>query len=354
MALESGEEMYVFACGGDGTLCEVVNGAAGYGNVAVGVIPTGTGNDFVRNFSDGGQFFDIGAQLDGSVISADLIRANGKFCVNMINVGFDSETVANTAFFRQKFFLPNRLAYTFAMLVTLIKKPGVRMEISVDGKTDESLSLLLCTFANGAYCGGGYKSNPNAHPADGSIDCLLVNNVSRLKFLSLVGQYKKGEHLNDKTKDILKNVNFRSAVIDFGNPQYKHRRGTDNRRQAESRNCAGRSALCSAAGATRNSRKKHRLRVSNLTANGADFILGIIRISNRNFAWRLRAFLGVFGFFRVLSSKLRVVSCDDFEHKHSAELSVYGMYNVPVCFVRILRLGMTMNSFSRAFITLMS
>ena len=196
-------------------LCEVVNGAAGYGNVAVG-IPTGTGNDFVRNFSDGGQFFDIGAQLDGSVISADLIRANGKFCVNMINVGFDSETVANTAFFRQKFFLPNRLAYTFAMLVTLIKKPGVRMEISVDGKTDESLSLLLCTFANGAYCGGGYKSNPNAHPADGSIDCLLVNNVSRLKFLSLVGQYKKGEHLNDKTKDILKNVNFRSAVIDFG------------------------------------------------------------------------------------------------------------------------------------------
>ena len=48
---KNGGELRFFACGGDGTLNEAANGVAGFNHASVGVIPTGTGNDFVRNFT---------------------------------------------------------------------------------------------------------------------------------------------------------------------------------------------------------------------------------------------------------------------------------------------------------------
>ena len=47
-AAQTGEELRIYACGGDGTLNEVVNGAKGYSNVAVTVFSGGSGNDFVK------------------------------------------------------------------------------------------------------------------------------------------------------------------------------------------------------------------------------------------------------------------------------------------------------------------
>ena len=56
---EPDTQLRFYACGGDGTLSETVNGAYGHPNAAVGVIPVGTGNDFVRNFSGKQAFLDI-------------------------------------------------------------------------------------------------------------------------------------------------------------------------------------------------------------------------------------------------------------------------------------------------------
>ena len=62
------------ACGGDGTLNEVVNGAIGYEGTEVGVYPLGTGNDFRRNFSTECDFFDIHTQIHGGTQKCDVIR----------------------------------------------------------------------------------------------------------------------------------------------------------------------------------------------------------------------------------------------------------------------------------------
>ena len=85
------------ACGGDGTLCEVLNGAILYHDSEVGVIPLGTGNDFCRNFQNLGNFNDIEAQIKGKTEKCDAIFyrtfSDGKektgYCVNMFNIGFD-------------------------------------------------------------------------------------------------------------------------------------------------------------------------------------------------------------------------------------------------------------------------
>ncbi|MBO7310839.1 MAG: diacylglycerol kinase family lipid kinase, partial [Clostridia bacterium] len=216
---ESGdEEIHIYACGGDGTISEVVNGimqSAYTENVRLGVLPVGTGNDLVRSFGSKEQFLDLRAQRNASEVSIDLIRANDFYAVNMINIGFDCQVVVNMASFKKH--VPSRLAYIFGLIYTLVRKPGVRMNASADGE-EQKRELLLCTFANGSYCGGGFKSNPNASVTDGKLNALFVNNISRTKFIGLVGSYKKGTHLTEKNAKILSEGFAKQYKLSFDAP----------------------------------------------------------------------------------------------------------------------------------------
>lgn len=204
-----------YACGGDGTLGEVINGAIGASGVSVGVIPIGTGNDFVRNFSSGELFFDIDAQIDGKEEKIDLIKCNDIYAVNMINIGFDCEVVKKKEVLNRHSFVPSKLAYIGGVVITLAKKPGVSASISCDGGEFVHKKCLLTTFANGEFCGGGFHSNPEATLDDGVIDALFVENVSRTRFVSLVGSYKKGTHLVPKNEKILKNKKIKRVDFKF-------------------------------------------------------------------------------------------------------------------------------------------
>lgn len=204
-----------FACGGDGTLGEVVNGAVGVAGAYVGLIPSGTGNDFVRNFSEKELFFDIEAQIGGANVKVDVLKCNDLYAINMINIGFDCEVVKKKVNIQSRGILPSKLAYIFGLVATLIKKPGVRAKFSFDGGEPFEKTCLLTTFANGKFCGGGFKSNPLAELCDGECDVLLVNNVSRTKFVSLVGSYKKGTHINPKTVKVLSAHKTKSIDIEF-------------------------------------------------------------------------------------------------------------------------------------------
>lgn len=208
VAEDPSEEFRFYACGGDGTLSEVVTGAMeaeGWGERTVGLIPSGTGNDFVRNFTCGEKFFDIDAQLNGDSIEVDLIRCNDRYAINMVNIGFDCEVVVKMAQLKRKKWIPSGMAYIAGLVVTLIRKPGIRCRQSVDGSEPEERQYLLNTYANGCFCGGGFHSNPRAELQDGKLDAMLVNNIGRMKFISLVGSYKKGTHLVPKYRSIISN-----------------------------------------------------------------------------------------------------------------------------------------------------
>ena len=204
-----------FACGGDGTLGEVVNGAIGVDGAYVGLIPSGTGNDFVRNFSDKDIFFDIEAQLNGESVQIDVLKCNDVYAINMINIGFDCEVVKKKESIQARGILPAKLAYIFGLVATLARKPGVKAKISFDGGEPTEAKYLLTTYANGKFCGGGFHSNPLATLIDGECDVLLVNDISRTRFVSLVGSYKKGTHINPKTEKILSSRKAKSIDIEF-------------------------------------------------------------------------------------------------------------------------------------------
>ena len=208
-----------FACGGDGTLCEVANGAAFAEGAQVGLVPIGTGNDFARNFKNKELFFDIDAQLDGTAEPVDMLSYNGAFAANMINIGFDCEVVKKKEKIQKKKIFPSKLAYIFGLIICFAKKPGMKATVFVDGEEISDKDFLLSTFANGCFCGGGFMSNPNASVTDGKVDALFVRNISRSRFVSLVGSYKSGTHLVPKNDKILFTKKADSILLKFPDTQ---------------------------------------------------------------------------------------------------------------------------------------
>ncbi|MBE6577953.1 MAG: YegS/Rv2252/BmrU family lipid kinase [Ruminococcaceae bacterium] len=214
-------ELRFYACGGDGTLCEVATAVMSLDDrarVSVGVVPVGTGNDFVKVFSGKESFLDMDAQLAATSVAIDLIKCNDIYAVNMINIGFDSEVVVKTADIKKKKFIPSKLAYICGLIATLIKKPGVEMDVSINGGEPEHKKLLLTTFANGQFCGGGFHSNPRSGLRDGVIDTLFIQDVPRIKFISMVGDYKNGTHLVDKYKKIIEHLRESEYDMVFSKP----------------------------------------------------------------------------------------------------------------------------------------
>ena len=170
------------ACGGDGTLNEVLNGAAGYPDAEIGVIPMGTGNDFCRNFAK--DFTNITSQINGNTVKCDAIKFTTEekegYCINMFNIGFDCNVADMTANMKKKPFVSGPLAYFLSILTALIKKKGAKLKIELDGEEKHSGALLLTSIANGCFCGGGIKSNPLASVQDGLINVNIIKNIAFL------------------------------------------------------------------------------------------------------------------------------------------------------------------------------
>ena len=194
------------ACGGDGTLSEVINGVIEYSDCEVGVMPNGTGNDFCRNFVTTASYRDAISQVYGSTVICDAIKYTYhinetefvKYCANMINIGFDCNVADMTAQMKKKPFISGSMAYYASIFSKLIKKDGAKLKITIDGKEEHTGTLLLTSIANGSYCGGGIMSNPLADLSDGFLDVNIVNDVSRIKFLKLLPHYIKGDFLSLK------------------------------------------------------------------------------------------------------------------------------------------------------------
>ena len=216
---ETGAPLRFYACGGDGTIGEVANGAFGYPNVEVAAIPSGTGNDFVRNFAPAEAFSDVTRQINGRAAAFDLIKANDRFAVNTINIGFDC-AVVDLVERRRGFPLMNGAnAYTIAAFVKMIPMPKCELKLEWDGRSEQN-RLTLCSIANGRYCGGGFKSNPAALLNDGLIDVFRAHEkVGRVGFLRLVGDYRKGTHLdNPKMADRLDCFKTKEMTISADSP----------------------------------------------------------------------------------------------------------------------------------------
>jgi YegS/Rv2252/BmrU family lipid kinase len=203
-----------YACGGDGTVNEVLNGIYGFPNAEMAVLPAGTGNDLVRSFAPVRDFCDVGRMIAGAAVSMDAIayafydeKAGAdrrKLAANMCNIGFDSEAVAWAERLKTYPLIGGVAAYIGGAGIALLRKNSLNLRLAFDDGEVLQERVLLTAVANGAYCGGGFKGAPDADPGDGSLDVFMAKDVTRRTFLSLLPKYRAGKHFTEpRAKDIL-------------------------------------------------------------------------------------------------------------------------------------------------------
>ena len=192
-AAQSGEEVRIYACGGDGTLNEVVAGAAGHPNAAVTAFSGGSGNDFTKLFNEPAAFFDLERLLDAQEAEFDLIRCNNDLALNICSVGLDARIGTDVASYKRIPLLHGFRAYAASTVVNVIKGIAEHYIVEVNGEVIDGEHTFVCV-CNGRYYGGGFNPVPEADPADGLLDVLLVKKVSRLQVPGIIGKYKSGRY----------------------------------------------------------------------------------------------------------------------------------------------------------------
>ena len=192
-AAETGEELRLYACGGDGTLNEVVAGAAGHENAAVTVFSGGSGNDFVKLFDDPKAFFDLHRLMDADEETFDLIDCNGDIALNICSVGLDARIGTDVSRYKRLPLLHGFNAYIASTVVNVVKGIAEHYIVEVNGKRIDEEQTFVCV-CNGRYYGGGFNPVPEADPTDGMLDVLLVKKVSRAQVPGIIGKYKNGRY----------------------------------------------------------------------------------------------------------------------------------------------------------------
>ena len=188
-------ETVIFACGGDGTFNEVVTGCVGYENVQISPFPAGSGNDFIKMFTNPNNFSDLDKQLNGTVRKIDILKLGDTYAVNEFNIGFDASVAYKMNSMRDSI-LPTKFGYIAGIVSAMFKAFGHDYKIKIDDQEEFSANLLLCAMGNGGFYGGGFRALPKSSIDDGLIDVCTVDKISRVKFVQIVGKYKAGEHLS--------------------------------------------------------------------------------------------------------------------------------------------------------------
>lgn len=187
----------VFAVGGDGTINEVLNGLIGSDSVLC-VIPTGTGNDFVRTLYKNKNFEDIlDSLISGQEHYIDLAKSNDRYFINIASVGFDAEVVYNARMFKNRRFIPSSFAYILSIIYTAFNFKSINMTIEIGDKHIKEPTFLLAA-CNGKSYGGGVMIAPKADMKDGLLDICIVKRPNLFTVLKSIPKALKGDLENIK------------------------------------------------------------------------------------------------------------------------------------------------------------
>ena len=211
----AGAPVRIYACGGDGTLNEVASGAAGFPNASVTVFSGGSGNDFVKLFDDPKAFFDLNRLMDCEEAEFDLIRCNDRLSLNICSVGLDARIGTDVANYKRIPLLSGFRAYAVSALINTIRGVSEHYVVEINGEVFDDEYTLICV-CNGRYYGGGFNPVPEADPADGLLDVLVINKVSRLKVLEVIGKYKAGRYA--ELSDLVRHFRARKVTVRCDKP----------------------------------------------------------------------------------------------------------------------------------------
>ncbi|NNF11721.1 MAG: diacylglycerol kinase family lipid kinase [Gemmatimonadetes bacterium] len=213
----------VVAVGGDGTWSNVADRlvASGRDDVALGILPSGTGNDFGRNFGydPGNPQVAVRVLAEGNTRPVDMGRVDtlsasehdpgrreARHFLNLIGFGFDVAVIDAAEGAR---FLRGELLYKVTALQQLFRFPGIEARVDSAAGTVREHRLLMLTVSNGAYFGGGFPIAPDATVDDGRLHACLIGDAAPFKRLKLFNLAERGRHVGAAEVEIIDDRAFR-------------------------------------------------------------------------------------------------------------------------------------------------
>ena len=177
--------------GGDGTINEVINGLK-Y-DLPVSFIPTGSGNDFVKNIRIGCTFeSQLKTALNGPINRIDIGLCNDRKFINGVGIGFDGQIAADMIL-RKVPFLSGQLKYYYHVLHILGSYKCRDFDLAID-RFPKKQNLILLTIANGTTFGGGFKLTPHAKLNDGKLSVCTIGPLSPFQRYLKILTLQKGSH----------------------------------------------------------------------------------------------------------------------------------------------------------------
>ena len=202
------EEVCFVACGGNGIINGVASGLMGYleynsefriqnSKFSMAILYfAGATEDFIINFP-GRNFRSVKEMLAGTVTPTDIIKVNDSYCLNVINLGFNSRVAsrANELVAKGK---SAHEAYIRGVINAFLTSRFNRIRVTVDGERISRGLMVLCTVANGRRVGGEFNCAPTAKTDDGLIDVCYFRAMSLLRLLMLFPLYRSGQHIGSR------------------------------------------------------------------------------------------------------------------------------------------------------------
>lgn len=198
---DNSQEMKRFyACGGDGTLNEVLTGLMNQPNSQLSCMASGSGNDFIKYYGSHDDFNDLARLVDGTeypvdVMEVDTPNSGIRYSINVCNFGFDAEVVRHMERVRRYPVVGGSNAYTTGIVLGLFGGMRTPINMKADGKPFYEGNMLLCALGNGRNYGGNYCCAPHAQNDDGLIEIGLFRPMSVFTLARLIGSYTDGSHL---------------------------------------------------------------------------------------------------------------------------------------------------------------
>jgi diacylglycerol kinase (ATP) len=189
---------YIIGVGGDGTFNEISKPLINK-NVVAGLIPAGTGNDFIQvlgfhdhlNEKEWDIFFNI------KIKAMDVGTCNGMIFLNGMGLGFDAQVASENYVEPGKVKKGGKNKYIWHIVKTLLFFREKRMSVvTAEGKHETD--CFINTIAIGRRFAGGFFLTPKAIADDGLLDVCMIKKLSLMQRFNILLKVPEGKHITDK------------------------------------------------------------------------------------------------------------------------------------------------------------
>jgi diacylglycerol kinase family enzyme len=193
---ETGEPVRIFSCGGEGTNYEVINGIVGFRNASLGIVPCGSGNDFLRDAMQDERGL---VSLRDYVRDLPTVTVKGKeySFVNGVGYGIDGYCCEEGDKQREKTEKPiNYTAIAVKGVFFHYKTTGAT--VVVEGVERRFENVWIAPTMHGKYYGGGLMPCPEQSRTDDTLSVMVFHGKCKLQMLMIFSKMSKGEHVKSK------------------------------------------------------------------------------------------------------------------------------------------------------------